>query len=101
MYFVIPEDENCVARVEASALTEFTSRIVTTSFGLASSQDDIDASQVVRRPASYKAQLKSSVLTHADGIWSKTYSEWHRWSESSVELAACICALNNRTPASS
>lgn len=55
--FVMPDDENWVAKVEASALTEFTRRIVTTSFGFASSHVDIDASQVVRGPASYKPQL--------------------------------------------
>jgi hypothetical protein len=54
---VIPEDAKFVDKVEASALTEFTKRMVTTSLGLASSHDDIDVSQVVRGPASYKEQL--------------------------------------------
>lgn len=60
--FVMPEDENWLAKVEASALTELTRRSVTTSFGFASSHVAIDASQVVRRPASYSAQLRPLVL---------------------------------------
>jgi hypothetical protein len=58
----MPEDVNSVASVEASEFSEFTKRIVTTSLGLASSHDDIDASQVVRGPASYREQLCLSTL---------------------------------------
>jgi hypothetical protein len=54
---VMPEEEKRVDNVEASALAEFTSRIVTTSLGLASSHVDIDVSQVLRGPASYREQL--------------------------------------------
>lgn len=59
---MIPEDAKSVASVEASEFTEFTRRIVTTSLGLASSHDDIEASQVVIGPASYREQLCLSTL---------------------------------------
>jgi len=51
-YFVIPEDVNSEPRVDASALTPFTSRIVTTSLGLLSIHVLTSTSHVSNNPAS-------------------------------------------------
>jgi hypothetical protein len=56
-YCVMPDDVKICFRVAASALTPFTKRIVTTSFGFASIQVLTSLSQFSTEPASYRLQV--------------------------------------------